>query len=305
MKVLVTGASGFVGSAIVRELLARGHDVRLALRRPEPAAAFGASVPVQIIGDLAQQIEWSPLLEGVDAVVHAAGMAHAGRSVPAKRLFAINADATGALARAARRAGAHIIYVSSVRAVAGTFSDETIAEDHNPRPTDDYGRSKLQGELAVAASGAAGAILRPPLVHGAHVKGNLALLARAAASPFPLPLGGLHGRRSIVSDRNLASAVAHLIELRRPELTTALVADGEPLTVSEIAARLRTGRPPRLFAAPGLTQLALAILRRRTMWDTLARPLELLPTRLAARGWVPVEDSAAGLRRTMEAVASR
>lgn len=301
-KVLVTGASGFVGAAVVRELLARGHHVRAVLRRPEQAVG---SVSVAIIGDLAEPIDWSPHLDGVDAVVHAAGLAHGGGRGQSRRLFAVNTEATDRLMNAARRSGVRqAIHISSIRAITGTRCDDIVAEDHPPQPTNDYGRSKLEAEQAVVASGIAGTILRPPLVHGAHVRGNLALLARAAALPLPLPLGGLTAQRSIVSDRNLASAVAHLLERPPPAMSTALVADAEQLTVSEIVAKLRAGaaRGPGLVAAPSAMALLFAALNRRALWDSLAGRLELAPTRLAATGWQPVETSDAGLARTMAAL---
>lgn len=302
MNILVTGASGFVGSAVTAELLARGHDIRLALRRPEQAARFNGRVSVAIIGDLSGPVDWSPHLHGVDVLVHAAGLAHAGGNVTSRQLFAVNAEATDRLMRAAQRAGVgQAIYISSARAIAGTRCDDVIEEDRPPQPTNEYGRSKLAGEAAVAESGLAGAILRPPLVHGAHVRGNLALLARAAAMPLPLPLGGLNAPRSIVSDRNLASAVAHLIERPQSYMITALVADARPLSASEIVAKLRAGigRSPGLVAVPGVLSRILALSRHETLWDSLAGRFELAPRRLAANGWRPVEASDAGLTRTM------
>jgi UDP-glucose 4-epimerase len=305
MKILVTGASGFVGSAIVAELLKHRHDVRVAVRKPEQAARLG-NVSSAIIGDLAQPIDWSPHLDGIDAVVHSAGLAHAPAEATSRRLVAVNVEATDRLMRAAKQAGvAQAIHISSVRAIAGTSCDDVIEEDRKPEPTNDYGRSKLDSEHAAASSGLAGAILRPPLVHGAHVRGNLALLARVAATPLPLPLGGLTARRSIVSDRNLASAVAFLLERPQPEMMTALVADASPLSASEIVARLRAGagRPPRLIAAPGLLSGLFAVLGKGQLWQSLAGRLELAPRRLAALGWKPVESSEAGLARTINAIA--
>ncbi len=303
-EILVTGASGFVGSTVVEALLMRGHAVRVAVRDGAQTARFGTKASHAIIGDLAGPIDWSPHLDGIDTLVHAAGLAHAGPRTASRQLFAVNTDATDRLMRAARRAGVkQAIYISSVRAITGTSCDDIITEDRSPEPTNDYGRSKLEGEKAVAACGLAGAILRPPLVHGAHVRGNLALLARVAAMPLPLPLGGLKARRSIVSNRNLASAVAHLVEQPQAAMITALVADAEPLTASEIVARLRAGigRSPWLIDARSAMSLLFAASGQSQLWELLSGRLELAPQRLATLGWEPVETSDAGLARTMAA----
>lgn len=304
MKVLVTGASGFVGSAIVAELLQHGHDVRIAVRRLEQAARFERASSA-VIGDLSQPIDWSRHLDGIDALVHAAGLAHARTKTASQQLFAVNVEATDRLMRTAKRAGvATAVHISSVRAVVGTSCDDIVGEDRRPEPTNDYGRSKLESEKAVAASGLSGAILRPPLVHGAHVRGNLALLARVAASPLPLPLGGLNARRSIVSDRNLAAAAAFLVARPGTDLITALVADPVPLSASEIVTKLRAGigRGPNLFGAARLLSPLLAALRQDQLWQSLAGRLELAPSRLGALGWEPVESSDAGLARTMKSI---
>jgi UDP-glucose 4-epimerase len=119
-----------------------------------------------------------------------------------------------------------------------------------------------------------------------------------------LPLGGLTARRSIVSDRNLAAAVAHLVERPQAAMIAALVADAAALTVTEIVVKLRAaaGHSPRLVAAPGLLSRLLAASGQRQLWESLAGRLELAPRRLAALGWQPVEASEAGLARTMAAL---
>ncbi|MGM4906765.1 NAD-dependent epimerase/dehydratase family protein [Tardiphaga sp. 866_E4_N2_1] len=305
MRILITGASGFTGPAIVHELLGRGHTVVLALRQPHKAARYGAGLSVVTIGDLAGPIDWQPHLEGIDAVIHGAALAHAGTHTTTQHLFAVNADGTDRLVRHCRRAGVgQVIYISSVRALVGTCSETAVEEDYAPQPTNDYGRSKLAAELAVIASGVKGAILRPPLVYGAFVRGNLALLARAAASPLPLPLGGLQGKRSIVSDRNLGSAVAFLLDQPPSEMTTALVSDSEPVTLTELVMKLRAvdARTARLFAMPGLLKLLFAAAGRSSQWDSLSGRLELRPRRLAALGWTPVESSLDGLTRLMHSL---
>jgi nucleoside-diphosphate-sugar epimerase len=307
MNVLLTGASGFVGSAILRELLAEGHHLRLPLRRPDFAANACDRVTTVQIGDLDAPIDWAPLLDGVDAVVHSAGLAHEGASGSEARLFAVNVTATDALMRAAAQAGVRrVVHISSVRAIVGRKNDDRIEEDATPAPTDAYGRSKLAAETAVMGAGVHGVILRPPVVHGAGVRANMRALARLAATSIPLPLADLRAKRSIVSDRNLASAVVHALRLNNADICTALVADPSPLSIPEIVTAFRAalGKRPLLVPASTLLKALLRLGRRDDLWDSLAGPLVLTPSRLAASGWQPPETSEAGLARTVRAVVS-
>jgi len=205
-KVLVTGASGFIGRPLVRALAQEGWDVKAAGRNlnsiPSAPRIKRAELP-----DLAKPVDWSPLLEGVTHVVHLAGLAHAPGMLPDEVYERINAAAVGEIAAAARGIE-RLVFLSSVRAQAGLSSDDVITEANTPEPTDIYGRSKLAAERLVEASGTAFTILRPAAVYGPDVKGNIASLATLARTPMPLPFGGLANRRSLLALDNLISAVA-------------------------------------------------------------------------------------------------
>ena len=205
------------------------------------------------IGDLAGQIDWAPVLEGMEGLVHAAGLAHGKENE--FRLNAVNVTATERLMRAAVQAGVRqVVHISSIRAVTGRHAEFDIEEDAKPDPTDAYGRSKLMSEAAVLAAGVRGIILRPPLVYGAGVGANMRLLARLATSPLPLPFGGLNAKRSIVSDINLASATNHALQLSNTTAFTALVCDAEPVSVREMVTIFREalGRKPMLVPTPDI-----------------------------------------------------
>src|SRR3712207_4500344 len=146
----------------------------------------------------------SNALAGVRAVIHSAGLAHGMSGLPEDDYRAINTEATVALARAAARAGARrFVFLSSIRAPSGPTAREVLTEDLEARPTDAYGRSKLDAERGLAEVGIDWVALRPVLVYGPGVKGNMAALLKLAKLALPLPLGGLTGRRSLLSVENL------------------------------------------------------------------------------------------------------
>jgi nucleoside-diphosphate-sugar epimerase len=302
MKVLVTGASGFIGRAVVAALSGKGYEVHAAIRATAEAADNGASGPafarvVTIVrhGDLGADIDWARLLVGIDAVVHLAGIAHAGPGVAEDHYDRVNHRATAALAAAARDAGvSRFVFISSIRAQTGPADEHVVSERDTPRPTDAYGRSKLAAERAVAQSGVPFTILRPVLVYGPGVKGNFRALMRLAALPIPLPFGALEARRSLASLVNLASAIGFVLRENACASETYVVADPDPLTIGEIVTALRRGRGkrPGLIAVPeALLRLGLIAVGRGINWEQLSGGLAADPAKLIAAGWRPEPDT--------------
>ena len=199
--VLVTGASGFIGKALIGALAGDGYAVRAAARDPS-AIPVGAGIERVALPDLSRPVDWSGLLDGVTHVVHLAGLAHSPGVLADDVYTRINALSAGELAQQAARAKIdRLVLVSSVRAQAGLSADHAITETDRPEPTDAYGRSKLEAEQLVAASGANFTVLRPAVVYGPGVKGNIASLATLARTPMPLPFAGLDNRRSLLALR--------------------------------------------------------------------------------------------------------
>lgn len=297
-RVLVTGANGFVGSGVVAALVEAGKPVRAATRGP---ASLPPGIEGAVIGDLRTPTNLSEALHGIDAVVHTAGLAHE-RNHDEAALRAVNAEATVRLARAARAAGVRVfVLLSSIRAQTGPSADHAVTEAEQPAPSDAYGRSKLEAEELLAASGAPFVVLRPVLVHGPGMRFNMAALADLAARRFPLPLAGFGAQRSIVARRHLADAV--LLALANAAMAggTYLVADPEPLTVARMIAALRRGlgRRPGLFPLPGQAVAAAARLAGRAEEvERLRHPLVADPARLLAAGWKPRRSSFDALVQT-------
>ncbi len=295
-RILVTGASGFVGRVLVPTLVSEGYDVRAAVRRlPAP---FEPPVEPATHDDLSADVEWQPLLAGVDFVVHLAGIAHTG-GVSDVHYDRINHRATAALAAAARAAGVkRLVFVSTIRAQTGPRSDRVLTEADAPRPTDPYGRSKLAAETALAQSRVDFTVLRPVLVYGPGVKGNLRALMRLAALPVPLPFGAFTNRRSLLSVHNLVAAIVHVLRHAASGRETYVVADPQPVSLAEIVTALRAGmdRAPGLFTVPpALLHLGLTLLGRGGNWDQIDGQLIVDPSKLIAAGWRPEVDTAAGL----------
>jgi nucleoside-diphosphate-sugar epimerase len=296
-RVLVTGASGFIGRALVPALLTAGYKVRTAVRHmPAP---FAPPVEIATHGDLGARIAWRPMMAEVDFVVHLAGIAHTGPGVAAACYDLVNHRATAALAEAARAAGVkRVVFVSTIRAQTGPRSDYILSEADEPRPTDPYGRSKLAAEVALAQSGVDFTVLRPVLVYGPGVKGNLRALVRLAAFPIPLPFGAFANRRSVLSVHNLVAAIAHVLRYKASGGQTYVVADLHPVSLADIVRALRAGqgKAPRLLKAPpGLIRLGLTMLGRSRHWDQMGGQLVVDPSKLIDAGWRPDLDTMAGL----------
>lgn len=297
MRVLVTGASGFVGRALVAALASSKHQVRASVRTTS-AVEFPIGVAVAPVADLTTFVDWTPSVDGVETVVHLAGIAHAGRDVPDTLYDRINHRATAELAAAARRAGVkQLVFVSSVRAQCGPTADHVLTEAEEPRPMDAYGRSKLAAESTVRDSGVPFTILRPVLIYGSSVKGNFAALARLASSRLPLPFGLFHNRRSLLSRDNLIAAIQFVIS-DGPHGETYLVADGEPVSLAHVITSLRRGlgrSPGLLNVPPSLVRTALRIAGREALWNRLGGDLVVDPNKLIRAGWRPVDDTKTAL----------
>ena len=300
--IALTGATGFIGQCLLRDLPKRGYRLRVLLRRPSVVPMECASA---VVGDLARPQNMAAALADADAVNHSAGVAHAMTGLPEDDYRVLNTEATIALARAAQRAGVkRFIFLSSIRAQSGPTAEHVLTEELAPQPTEAYGRSKLAAEEGLAELDLDWVALRLVLVYGAGVKGNMAELVRFARTPYPLPLGALHGRRSLLALDNLVAAIDTVLaapgRLRRPFL----VADPAALTIPEMITALRRGlnRSPGLIPVPPpLLEMALRAAGRTEIYQRLAGSLVADPTALLRLGWTPpvaTADALAALARS-------
>jgi len=278
MRVLISGISGFVGSALAPALGERGHEVRGISGR----------------GDVTQFLPRS------DAIVHLANIAHG--SAGADLLRRVNVDGTRSLAESAAGRGVRrFVYLSSIKALGEETRGRALDGSEVPAPEDAYGRSKLAAERALAeVAGRTNleiVILRPPLAYGPGVKANFLALMRAVDRGWPLPLGSVRNLRSLIYVGNLASAIASSLEAPGAAGKTYLVSDGgsisTPALVDAIAHAM--GRRARLLPLPPRVLECIPSLRR------LTRSLEVDDSAIRRElGWRPPYTFEQGLRATVD-----
>ncbi len=298
MRVLVTGATGFVSQAVTKNLSVIDIGVRAAIRHPGDINRVARGLDAIAVGNLSSTTDWHPALRDIDAVVHLAGRAHVLKedaTDPLAECRRINRDATLNLARQAAAAGVkRFVFVSTVKVNGeGREAPYTLTDAANPH--DAYAISKWEAEQGLheiaAQTGLEVVILRPPLIYGPGVKANFLRLVQAVDRGIPLPLGAVRNRRSLLYVENFASAL--LACLTRPEAAgkTYFVRDGEDVSSAELVRRLARalGRPARLVPVPpALLRAAGALLGKTAAVDRLLSSLTVDDAPLRRElGWAP------------------
>jgi nucleoside-diphosphate-sugar epimerase len=302
-RVLITGASGFIGRRLTGALAKMGWQVRAA-SRDSSTIQTASGVERVAMPDLERSVDWSALLDGASHVVHLAGIAHAPGSLPDRLYTRVNADAAGELAEAARGRIERLVLISSVRAQAGLSADHPITEKDAALPTDAYGRSKLAAERLIAQSGVTFTVLRPAVVYGKGVKGNIASLATLAKTPMPLPFAGLGNRRSLLALENFVSAISLVLVSEQAANETFLVADAEPISVADLVVAMREGlgRPPHLVKVPlGAVKRLMKSFGREAEWERISGDFVIDASKLMEIGWRPAVATRDGIARMMRA----
>jgi nucleoside-diphosphate-sugar epimerase len=260
-----------------------------------------------VVGEIGPGTQWRDALDGIDAVVHLAARTHIIRDKAEDPLAAyrrINVSGTMRLAEYAVEFGVRkFVFMSSIKVNGETTDTVPFRETDAPRPEDAYGETKLEAETLLAertrGSNMALATLRPPLVYGAGVKGNLLRLMTLLARRTPLPLASIDNRRSLISVENLASAVVACLDSTRSDNRTYLIADGEDISTPELVRVIAVGLgvKPRLVRCPVPLLDALAALAgRRAEAARLTRSLQV-DSNLIRRelAWSPAQSLALGM----------
>ncbi|MFC5430196.1 UDP-glucose 4-epimerase family protein [Paraburkholderia denitrificans] len=308
-RVLVSGANGFVGRALCHALMGQGHAVT-GLVRHAGGCAEGVREWVQPSPDfIGLDGAWPDSLQ-VDTVVHLAGRVHVMQDRAADPLSAFratNVDGALRVAQAAHRSGAvRFVFVSSIKALGEADPGRALREDDPPRPQDPYGRSKLEAEQALVrfgeTSGLDVVIVRPPLVYGPGVRANFLQLMNAIAKGWPLPLGAIPARRSLVYVGNLADALLRCATDPRAAHGRFHVADGDDPSVTELARALgrHLQKPARLVPMPtGLLRAAGRLTGRSPQVERLVGDLRVdISLIRTVLGWQPPYSVDDGLAAT-------
>lgn len=287
--ILVTGATGFIGLHLVPALLRNGYSVRAVTRGEQ---VLPGSEVIKVV-DLVN-IDWLNLLQGVDAVIHLAGVAHT-RKVDPILLKRFNTDISVSLAQALGPTQ-KLIYFSSIRAQVGAWSPHEVLDDATPYPEDAYGRSKLDAECLLSAIRPDACILRPVSVYGPGCKLNLKVLERIGRSSLPVPFGAFTAKRSYISIENILSAV--LFSLAADLCGTFIASDPDPLTLHDIVAFFRKGLGRRAMLFPVPPHLLIQFGKLVGVADAVklaSSPLVARPDKLVRAGWKPAVSSQQGV----------
>lgn len=312
MRVLLTGATGFVGRRLVGRLSTSSDvEVVLALRSVAPKAPIG-TITASVKG-LAPDTNWQPALDGISIVIHAAARVHVMKDTAADSLAefrSVNVEGTLNLARQAARSGVErFIFISSIKVNGETtqLGKPYLADDF-PAPVDPYGISKMEAERGLreiaAQTGMEVVIIRPPLVYGPGVKANFLAMMRWLWRGIPLPLGSIHNRRSLVALDNLVDLIVTCVDHPAAANQTFLVSDGEDVSTTQLLRRMgdALGKPARLIPVPaGVLKFGAALLGKPEVAQRLCGSLQVdISKTRELLGWNPPVSLDEGLRQTAE-----
>ena len=283
VKILVTGASGFVGSHVVTELIRRQRQVIATSRSPFSIAGAEA----RQVTDLCADTDWRHCLGDVNTVIHCAARVHVMHETaehPLNLFREVNVAGTIALAEQAAQSGvSQFIFMSSIKVNGEATSREIpFQETDAPKASDPYGISKAEAEVALQAIGKrygmAITIIRPPLVYGRGVGANFLSMLRWVKKQIPLPLASINNLRSFVYVRNLADLIAHCVQNPKAYGEVFFVSDGQDLSTPDLLkqAACALQLPSRLFSfPPRLLILGASLLGKRSIADRLCQSLRV------------------------------
>ncbi|MFZ6817400.1 UDP-glucose 4-epimerase family protein [Undibacterium sp. Ji22W] len=311
-NILITGATGFVGSHLLQMALAQNREVICPVRG---SSTSDSQTPV--IGTIDRNTDWHVYLTNVHTVIHCAARVHVMNDTEADPLAAfreVNLHGTLRLAEQAAAAGVgQFIYLSSVK-VNGemTALGEAFTESDKPQASDPYGISKQEAEAALLAlgqrTGMAITIIRPPLVYGRGVAANFLSLLIWVKKQIPLPLGSIHNQRSFVFVKNLTDFILHCVQNPQAYNQVFLISDGKDLSTTELLREAAKALevPSRLLPFPaGLINFSATLIGKKNIADRLCQSLSIDSSKARdLMQWTPPYSVQQGLRESAASLVS-
>ena len=311
-QLLITGATGFVGQSLARQLVAEKKSVTCSVR--ELSSALGTDVKQVVTGDITPGTDWSEALKGTEVVIHLAARVHVMSDASADPLHAFretNTLSTLSLARQAAASGVkRFIFLSSIK-VNGEFTaeGEPFTPDVSIVPSDPYGLSKFEAEQGLlelqSNTGMEVVIIRPPLVYGPGVKANFLQMMSWVSKGIPLPLGAIRSQRSLVAIDNLTDLISVCIEHPAAAGHVFLVSDDEDVTTTELLQKMANalGRSSRLVSIPqGVLTKVLALVGKEAIALRLCASLQVdISKTKQLLGWKPVTTVSSELHKVAAA----
>jgi nucleoside-diphosphate-sugar epimerase len=287
MKILITGANGFVGLPLSQYLITAEHQVVGVVRSHESLTTVNPNIQLKAIGDIDEITDWRDCLGGVECVVHLANRAHVmdEQSRNSLALYRkVNTAGTLNLARQAAAAGVkRFIFISSIKVNGeSTLPGQALTPQDQHLPVDSYGLSKYEAELGLRLiaeqTGLEVVVIRPPLIYGPGVKANFLKMMRWVEKGIPLPLGAIQNQRSMLGLDNLINFIE--LCLTHPDATgqTFLVSDDHDVSTTELLKEITVAmhRPSRLFSMPQcFIEKLLILLGQRHIAERLCGSLQL------------------------------
>lgn len=310
-KILVTGASGFLGLALVNNLLTGNYLIRAAVRRSE--YQFSDRVDTVLVGDLNANTKWNDELDGIETILHVAARVHVmdeKADYPLSEFRRVNVDGTLNLARQAEKAGVRrFVFISSIGVNGAETYNHPFTEETEVAPHSPYAISKYEAEIGLRQlaekTGFEVVIIRPPLVYGPFAPGNFGSLAHWLLRGFPLPLGSVNNRRSFIALDNLVDFIATCIDHPAAANQTFLVSDGEDVSTTQLLMRmgLAFGKPARLIPVPlGIMNYAAKMLGKNEVARSVFGSLQVDSSKARdLLGWRPVTTMDEQLKKTADA----
>ena len=311
-KVCITGAAGFVGRRLAQLLICSNRHVYGVVRNLGSLCPNGG-IKYSVVGDIGSETSWLAALAGADCVIHCAARAHVTSEAevdPLAAYRAANVEGTRRLMEQAVEAGVkRLVFLSSI-GVLGTHTNRRspFSVSDSPSPIEYYGISKWEAEQALwdisAKTGLEVVIVRPPLVYGPGVKGNLARLLKLVRSGLPLPLGAVQNKRSLIGLDNLVDLLIRCVDHPAAAGQTFLVSDGEDLSTPDLLRHMSAAmnRSARLVPVPvPLLRLAGSALGKRAEIDRLVGSLQIDSSHTRQMlGWSPPVSVQEGIRRMVQ-----